>query len=304
MNPILSYILIVLVSGIPAPARADPIEDVGNENGGKLSINSPRKESRGIFVKLPDNVEDRVNWRPKDKAIMLGFPAGFPPSSPIPTTTLRSKVHHPKQVAVDSRRVTVLSTTTTTQKPDDKPVEKPDYVDKTAWAIAWEAHVYFSGTLFVLLAIYCTVNMARLHSFSRLFSRGYFVALNLSLILMGIIRPVWLFHDPYNAGLTWPRMAAYMLVDTGYPCMTTAFAILFLALLRATNIELISPAFQTPKALGTFCFLHFVLTWAVDATIGIKFKLRYMVLILQGVFIVWSLLLSAGYFYIFSAMNK
>ena len=38
-----------------------------------------------------------------------------------------------------------------------------------AWTIAWEAHVYFSGTLFVLLAAYCSVNIARLHTFSRLF---------------------------------------------------------------------------------------------------------------------------------------
>ena len=86
--------------------------------------------------------------------------------------------------------------------------------------------------------------------------------------------------------------------------MTSAFAILFLALLRATQIELVSPAFQTPKALFIFCFLHFGLTIGVDATIANFYNLRYMVLILQGVFIVWSLLLSAGYFYIFSALNK
>ena len=42
-------------------------------------------------------------------------------------------------------------------------------VQRGAWTIAWEAHVYFSGTLFVLLAAYCSVNIARLHTFSRLF---------------------------------------------------------------------------------------------------------------------------------------
>ena len=137
-----------------------------------------------------------------------------------------------------------------------------------------------------------------------MFSRGYFVCLNLSLILIGVLRPVWLFHDPYNAGQTWPRVAAYLLVDTGLPAMTTAFAVLFLALLRATHIELISPGFQTPRALGTMCAAHFALSAGVDVAIGLDRDLRYMVLILQGVFIVWSLLLSAGYFYIFSAMNK
>ena len=48
------------------------------------------------------------------------------------------------------------------------PVGPPaDDDGQTGWAIAWQAHVYFSGTLFVLLAIYCSVNIARIHSFSR-----------------------------------------------------------------------------------------------------------------------------------------
>ena len=45
----------------------------------------------------------------------------------------------------------------------------PEETQRGAWTIAWEAHVYFSGTLFVLLAAYCFVNIARLHTFSRLF---------------------------------------------------------------------------------------------------------------------------------------
>ena len=53
-----------------------------------------------------------------------------------------------------------------------------------------------------------------------------------------------MFHDPYNEELSWPRPVAYLLVDTGLPCMTSAFAVLFLALLRATQIELVSPSFQ------------------------------------------------------------
>ena len=153
---------------------------------------------------------------------------------------------------------------------------------------------------------------------------------------MGLLRPIWLFHDPYNSKNTWHRVGAYLLVDTGFPCITTAFAVLFLALLRATQVnnkkdqtkryeqckqsnmiktlkyflivlfqvELISPSFQTPKALGVFCMIHFLVSIGVDITIGFEYNLRYMVLILQGIFIVWSLLLSAGYFYIFSAMNK
>ena len=76
---------------------------------------------------------------------------------------------------------------------------------RSFWSLAWEAHVYFSGTLFVLLAAYCAVNLLRLHTFSRLFSRGYFVGLNLCLVVLGVIRPVYLFRDPYNLGGSWDR---------------------------------------------------------------------------------------------------
>ena len=71
-----------------------------------------------------------------------------------------------------------------------------------------------------------------------IYSRGYFVTLNLFLILMGLLRPIWLFHDPYNSKNTWHRAGAYLLVDTGFPCITTAFAVLFLALLRATQVTI------------------------------------------------------------------
>ncbi len=42
-----------------------------------------------------------------------------------------------------------------------------------------------AGSLFVLLALYCSINVCRLHVFSRLFSRGYFLSLNLSMIAIG-----------------------------------------------------------------------------------------------------------------------
>jgi len=88
----------------------------------------------------------------------------------------------------------------------------------------------------------------------RLFSRGYFVSLNLCLVVIGLLRPIWLFHDPYNINQTWPRYGAYLLVDTGLPCMTTAFAVLFLALLRTT---MVSFSFKLKAQLVKFGIYYF-----------------------------------------------
>lgn len=300
------------------------------------------EEEEDIHIRLPDNISEQMARGHRERSRLRDAILGFPllededegavtedvvttePSSPSTTTTFEfessGKIDHPQQPHSWNREESSGTSTTEESRYTPSSVDTtrhttigvgigvgqavPKSGHRTVWAIAWEAHIYFSGTLFVLLAIYCSVNIMRLHTFSRLFSRGYFVSLNLCLVAIGLLRPVWLFHDPYNESLSWPRPAAYILVDTGLPCMTTAFAVLFLALLRATQIELVSPSFQTPRSLGIFCILHFLLSIGVDVTIGMFFNLRYMVLILQGVFIVWSLLLSAGYFYIFSAMNK
>ena len=185
--------------------------------------------------------------------------------------------------------------------PEQNPV---DTGSRSLWSVAWQAHIYFSGTLFILLAIYCTVNVCRLHTFSRLFSRGYFLSLNICMIIIGLLRGSFLLFDPYNEGQSLPLPMAYMMLNVGYPCITTAFAILFLALLRVTQVELLSPSVQTPKALAVFCCIHIGISLALDITVGLMDKLKYILLLGQGIFIVWSLLLSAGYFYIFSTMKK
>ena len=70
------------------------------------------------------------------------------------------------------------------------------------------------------------------------------------------------------------------------------------------QLELVSPAFQTPKSLGLFCLVHFAVSVLVDVAIGIWVEVRYTILICQGFFIVWSLLLSAGFFYVYSPLKK
>ena len=69
-------------------------------------------------------------------------------------------------------------------------------------------------------------------------------------------------------------------------------------------MELLSPSVQTPKALAVFCCIHLAISLALDITVGLMTKLQYILLLGQGIFIVWSLLLSAGYFYIYSTMKK
>jgi hypothetical protein len=52
----------------------------------------------------------------------------------------------------------------------------------------------------------------------------------------GSARGVFLLWDAYNEGGSLPQPLAYLLLNIGNPCITSAFAILFLALLRVTQV--------------------------------------------------------------------
>ena len=111
----------------------------------------------------------------------------------------------------------------------------------------------------------------------RLFSRGFFLSLNLCMLVVGnfikksfklvqqslqqnyyriffplqiknlltfilkmsvagVSRGVFLLWDAYNEAGSLYAPIAYILLNIGYPCITSSFAILFLALLRVTQV--------------------------------------------------------------------
>ena len=306
--------------------------------GGKVPPGLPpgvkAKDGSYISVKLPDDimkhlgrqyglennqhVQKQILGIPSDHLESLDFDKESKKKQPesqqttttessIPTKTFHDSYKNREQEYYNKKDLLPKLTKDTSDKTHDKVPEQnpvPEPGTRSLWSVAWQAHIYFSGTLFILLAIYCTVNVCRLHTFSRLFSRGYFLSLNICMIIIGLARGLFLLFDPYNERGSLPSPLAYMLLDLGYPCVTSAFAILFLALLRVTQVELLSPSVQTPKALAVFCCVHLAISLALDITVGLMSSLQYILLLGQGIFIVWSLLLSAGYFYIYSTMKK
>jgi len=297
--------------------------------------NTRTKKPSYISVKLPDDIQQHLGQNyGQDKRTILGIPVehladhdtveninesqnvnkkGNHESQQIETTTISTYIqynphdeegdeYYNKNELLPKITKEIPNSESDMKSPEQYPIDKSR--ERNIWSLAWQAHIYFSGTLFILLAIYCTVNVCRLHTFSRLFSRGYFLSLNIFMILVGVSRGVFLFVDAYNTKLTLPYSIAYILLDIGYPCISSAFAVLFLALLRVTQVELLSPSVQTPYILAIFCGVHIFISLTLDVTVGLVVSLQYILLLGHGIFIVWSLLLSAGYFYIYSMLNK
>ncbi len=171
------------------------------------------------------------------------------------------------------------------------------------WKAAWEIHIYGMGILFALLAIYSLVSMIRLRK-KRLLSRGYFVALNLMMFTMGLDRAVYLLIDAYNHKEIWPPPVAYMLIGLGFPCLTSAFSILFLALLQSTQTRLVPPKIQQPKFLAIVITIHFTVSLASDIIVGLVGNAQALLLVCQSAFLIWGISLSISYLIIFRRLYK
>ncbi|XP_076313482.1 uncharacterized protein LOC143226427 [Tachypleus tridentatus] len=175
---------------------------------------------------------------------------------------------------------------------------------KTTWGLAWDVHVYMMGSLFTLLAVYSFVSVLRLKTFVRLLSRGYFMSLNIMMFFMGVSRAVYLLYDPYNLQGKYPAVLAYFVFNSGYPFLTSAFSILFLALLQATKVELLSPKIQKPSVLAGIIIFHFSFSLTTDILVGSFVKAGILLFVCQVMFCMWSLFLSVGYFHIFSKLYR
>ena len=197
-----------------------------------------------------------------------------------------------------------------TAESEPEPAEVPPFAEPVPdwdealplYGFFWEIHIYILASLFALLALYSLVSLIRLRK-RRLLSYGYFVALNLMMLVMGLDRAVYLFVDAYNHKNIFPLSLAYMLLGLGFPCLSSAFSILFLALLHSTQTRLVSPKIQRAKVLAAMIAFHFTVSVVIDIVVGLFTSAQVLLLLCQGVFLIWGLFLSVSYLVIFRRLH-
>ena len=177
---------------------------------------------------------------------------------------------------------------------------QPDWgVAKRKFSGAWGFHVYFAGIGFAILAVYSLASVIRLRRMKHLLSKGYFISLNALMFAMGVLRALFFFIDGYNSNKTFPPAISYLLYSIAFPCLTSAFSLLFLALLTATRVQLVSPKIQKPRTVIGMVSFHFLLSILTDILVGIFYSVRILMFLCQMFFVLWGLFLCFGYFYIF-----
>ena len=121
---------------------------------------------------------------------------------------------------------------------------------------------------------------------------------------MGVLRGIFFLVDPYNANGIFPQPLAFFLLDIGFPCLTSAFSILFMALLQTTRVQLIAPTIQKPKVLAGIIIFHFLISFVGGLIVGLLPQSRPVQLLSDITFVIFSALLAAGYLFIFRKLYR
>ncbi|KAG7496331.1 hypothetical protein JOB18_016805 [Solea senegalensis] len=184
------------------------------------------------------------------------------------------------------------------------PMLVPLYTDwnsaMAAWGLAWEAHVYGAGCVFVMLTIASALNLLCL-PLRCPSGCGYFALVSLFLLAAGSTRSFSLLYDAYGHQDRLPfTEASLMLYEAPFPCLTAAFGLVFLLLSMRSRMQLSYSTFQRPCFLACLVVLHFAVAFGPVALLK-SYQQKpplclFLSLISRGAFVVLATFLSAAYF--------
>lgn len=169
---------------------------------------------------------------------------------------------------------------------------------------AWDVHVYIIAVAFAILTVYCVFALLRLNVGKRLLPRGYFLSLHGLLATIGILRCGFLSYDAYNSGHSFPEPISHLLLNIVFPLLATAFALVFLFLLRACEVHLGSGRFQSPGMLTAAVALYLVLCVTLDLSTGLAPNSTPLTVACQCLFIAVCLGLGLSYMYVYKMLSS
>lgn len=174
----------------------------------------------------------------------------------------------------------------------------PDWkVAKDLWGIAWEIHWISLGVMFAVLAVSSIISLLR-SSKKKLGRKPYSISINILLLLLGITRAVYLLVDPYGSRQMLPRWFAGLIFNLSFPCLTSAFCLIFYVFLGVAKFQLVSKRLQNAGVITALILLHFIVVLAAVVCVIFVPEIAVEVYIICHLFfMVWGLILSASFIY-------
>ncbi|EDV23930.1 hypothetical protein TrispH2_004633 [Trichoplax sp. H2] len=185
------------------------------------------------------------------------------------------------------------------------PEPNPHWVNSsliTAWSTAFQIHNYFFAACFLILTVYagiCLLTYGKV-----LFKKHFYFAINGMLLFLGIVRTCFLIIDPYESANALHRygnetymlpIGSRLLFGLGYPCLTSAFSLIFLAIFNCVRVKVVSPKIHRPVVIIAIVVIHFTIVLVADITTALCGNAKMLLVVCQSFFIIWGVILCTAY---------
>ncbi|KAK3739800.1 hypothetical protein QZH41_000702 [Actinostola sp. cb2023] len=193
--------------------------------------------------------------------------------------------------------------TTTTQPTTPSPLAEPgpDWpVARLQWGAAWELHWIGLGIAFALIAVHSLAALLMADKSKAFARRPLFFAVNFLLVIMGTVRAIFLWIDPYEStqnGLQVNLWVNKVLFGIAFPCLTSAFCLIHVALLEVSKIKLGSKKLHSIPFVSSIIVLHFIIVLVAEITVAFKANMTELLIVCQSFFIIWGFANSFAFLY-------
>ncbi|XP_029457045.1 proline-rich transmembrane protein 3 [Rhinatrema bivittatum] len=130
-------------------------------------------------------------------------------------------------------------------------------------SFAWELHVYGCGVLFVILSLISMINLIG-SPILHIYNLPYVMLSNVLLFVVGLLRAVFFFTDPYGTKSVFSHRVALVLYNITFPLIITAFGILVLLLLKVARLQVLPPKVQSLPLMAMVGVIHFIILLSSD----------------------------------------
>ena len=171
-----------------------------------------------------------------------------------------------------------------------------------AWAIAWPTYTYLTGCLFAILCFYCfssivTVMFSKRQPARRKNIRSFIIAINSQMMLLAFCRSVDLLIDPYNIQDIFPPVMYAILSNIPLPCLSSAFGLVNWVIIQVSKLRLNSASrVRSFTFLITVIFAHYIVVTCVTIFTHFVMRIDVLLIVCQGFFVLWGILLCVGFF--------
>lgn len=177
-----------------------------------------------------------------------------------------------------------------------------NWEERTAtWYILFDFMVALYGLLFATLASAALIVLCKRHMTAR-FKVHTFVAIDISLLTLGVSRVLFLSLDPWGQNDYFTCrgciIVSRLISALAFPSLTSSYTLVFITLWFSARIQLGPLWIQKLKVLVPLCFVHYVIAVVLEVIGSFTLPSYPVVIILiscEAIFAVWGILVCISF---------